>query len=527
MLWLLDSNLRAQPVEQTLALIGATAASNGRVGGIIDAYAAVLATDARRQRLDVRKALLDVNGDGVFDHLDLQAFMTAYATEPTKLDYSRFDLNGDGATGGIGTERFDLDAGALGANGAPQFGSVTLKVEGYEITMNEAALSDLQILCHYAYATQANGDPLLYDTRTEAIDERTRILGPEQCVRARIVSAFGGSISGTTPLTATVQVPSGGSLQPAPNLAVEASALCGSVAPARSVTDALGQVALAVTPNAGCTSVAVTLVARSAPAAPVLASQTFSAIVGAASTAFATRRDVLLEAEFGGNVIPDDPVVSAPFNPAPLESHWLSDGSLGAFQQFNQAQANSGSYAVGSWNVSAGVAETASMSTDGRNLTSVSFDALAKCSLSRPSDYAVCDSRFSVQPCVSEAASARDADYSFAFSIQGAPMQARLSGEVTVTKGPTTVPFASVGPDRRQATVTLRLGNIALPATIQRSGQAIEGSAGDPDVMAIDSSVVLPPGNYSIAAKALAQCNGIDSATPHFARVKLTLSLTP
>jgi hypothetical protein len=524
MLWLLDADLRVRPVEQTLALIRATSANNARLGGVIDAYAAVLAIDARRQRLDVRKALLDVNGDGVFDHLDLQAFMRAYAVEPTARDYSRHDLNGDGFTGGINTERFALEPGAVGATPT---GNVTLTIEGYEINMNQAALSDLQILCYYAYATDASGSPLLYDSRTEAITERTSILGPERCVQARIVSTFGGAITAATPLTATVQVPSGGSFAPAPNVRVEASANCGSVAPAVSTTDGLGQVALTAAPASGCTSIDVTLVARASAGTAALATQTFSATVGGASSARGTQRDAIVEAEFGGSVIPDDPATSAPFNPLPLEGHWLVDGSLGAFSNFNLTQKDSGAYVVGSWAAGASVAETTQMSADGSNLTRMSFDALANCSLSRPSDYAVCDSNHSVTPCVQEGASARGANYKMSFDVVGKPMTARLTGEITVTRGPTTVQFPTVSLDRREAQVTLKLGAIALPSFIDRKGQTIDGAAGAPDIQPIDATVVLAPGSYSIDAKAQALCSAVDNATPHFARVKLSLSLTP
>jgi hypothetical protein len=286
MLWLLDADLRAQPVEQTLALIRATSASNARLGGVIDAYAAVLAIDARRQRLDVRKTLLDVNGDGVFDHLDLAAFMQAYAVEPTGRDYSRFDLNGDGATGGIGIDRFALEPRAVGA---PPTGNVTVKIEGYEIDMNQAALSDLQILCYYAYASGAGGAPLLYDSRAEAISERTRILGPDRCVHARLSMQLPAQISVATTMNVNVAVPAAqGQFAPAPDVLVELTSTCATVNPASGRTDANGAISTVVTPSAGCTTAQVQAVARADVGTAPLAQQVVStAVAGPAQSTFA------------------------------------------------------------------------------------------------------------------------------------------------------------------------------------------------------------------------------------------------
>jgi hypothetical protein len=192
-LWLLDNDLRAQPVSETVKLIRGTSRSSGAVTGIVDAYGAVLGLDSRNRTPRIRKELLDINGDGTFDHLDLLDFARAYQLNnpkrlavPPAADYSRFDLNGDGFTGGIATDQFDLDLNGVDANGAPIINTVTTTIEGQPVTMNEAALTDLEILCYYAYATDPNpsrlGAPLVYSSNPQAISQRTNILGPSHCV---------------------------------------------------------------------------------------------------------------------------------------------------------------------------------------------------------------------------------------------------------------------------------------------------------------------------------------------------------
>lgn len=187
-LWLLDETLRAEPVQKTLQLMRATSRGNAKVTGVIDAYGAVLALDARRGDFRMRRELLDVSGpggvpDSRFNELDLQEFERVYGLanpagppEPNLRDYSRYDLNGDGFTGGTRKERFDLDAAGLDANGAPMFNLVQVDVEGARVDLDEEALSDLDILKFYSYLTGSDGQPLLYDTSSpEALQERRRI----------------------------------------------------------------------------------------------------------------------------------------------------------------------------------------------------------------------------------------------------------------------------------------------------------------------------------------------------------------
>src|SRR6185295_8010214 len=84
------------------------------------------AADASPATMPVRLALLDLNDTGSFDQDDLFSFVSVYVDnatgeefEPTEPSYSRFDLNGDGYTGGSRTARFDLDR----TDGSTQFGA--------------------------------------------------------------------------------------------------------------------------------------------------------------------------------------------------------------------------------------------------------------------------------------------------------------------------------------------------------------------------------------------------------------------
>ena len=53
--------------------------------------------------MEVRRAILDLNEDRLFDEKDVEKFLTEFDTANGAKDYSRYDLNGDGLTGGTGT----------------------------------------------------------------------------------------------------------------------------------------------------------------------------------------------------------------------------------------------------------------------------------------------------------------------------------------------------------------------------------------------------------------------------------------
>lgn len=123
---------------------------------VVDAYAAVLAAGG----MNVRRVLLDVTDTGTFDESDIDKFLTEFEERDGALDYSRYDLNGDGKTGGDGLDRFDL-------NHDIEFGTVSQNIEDVEVTFDESGLTDLDILCYYAYSDLYEGDEEL---RTELLE---------------------------------------------------------------------------------------------------------------------------------------------------------------------------------------------------------------------------------------------------------------------------------------------------------------------------------------------------------------------
>jgi hypothetical protein len=291
-LWILSDELRNLPIAKTIELLKTTGRPVGGDGiPLIRAYAATLALDQLNPSMKrVRRALLDVNGDGVFDHLDLQRFETGLKlndpnapTIPETKDHSRFDLNGDGATGGITTAAFDLDVDGEPL-AAPKIGIVhyDLPVSGGDpirVQLNEAAVNDLEILCYYAYSPLYTGDTAL----------RADILRAQRCLRVRMETTLNGTpgsgpISGPAPVVVTMQQPDGqGGFAALQGVPVELAATCGSVVPASGQTDANGQVSATLTPGEGCASVTLNVVAK-APDGQQLAQQSLSGTLLPSST---------------------------------------------------------------------------------------------------------------------------------------------------------------------------------------------------------------------------------------------------
>ncbi len=174
-LWLLSPDLRARPVADTVAAIEA----NVRTFPfrLIDAYATVLSLDPAAEPTPagakVRLAILDANDDTHFDEADLTLFKQAYRPggmpiEPSVRDDSRFDLNGDGFTGGSQTAKFDLDPSGSTQFGARMLTQVTTEVGGEERTYDENAVSDADILCFYAYSALYTG---AFDARDQLLSD--------------------------------------------------------------------------------------------------------------------------------------------------------------------------------------------------------------------------------------------------------------------------------------------------------------------------------------------------------------------
>ena len=180
-LWLLSPTLRAEEASATRRAIIENTRTTALAGAVIDAYATVLSLDAAispsASTAPIRLAILDVDDDGEFDEDDLTAFRAAYVdpgsggqVEPTTPDYGRFDLNGDGFTGGSSRrERFDLDRVGSTRFGPSDHAVVTLPIENQEARFDETALTDLEILCYYAYSAMYDKSP---DTRKQLLGDR-------------------------------------------------------------------------------------------------------------------------------------------------------------------------------------------------------------------------------------------------------------------------------------------------------------------------------------------------------------------
>ena len=137
----------------------------------LDAYAAALAADNVLHQ-PARAAVLDrwtataTGAATAVRRQDLAAFRDAFvasvADGVVDLDYGRYDLNGDGYTGG-GRDRVDLDART-----PVQFGfSRRRDVLGLEIGHDENAVRDLDVLCHEANGPLYAGDVAARDTFDE------------------------------------------------------------------------------------------------------------------------------------------------------------------------------------------------------------------------------------------------------------------------------------------------------------------------------------------------------------------------
>lgn len=199
---LYSSTLTRQLIEQSVnPVIPVIPRPGGALTlNVIDAYLAALTLDLDPNEIgvpiiqygvaNVREAILDVDFDGYFDEDDVKKFLWAYydgdfldpatePVEPTVRDYRRYDLNGDGFTGGlIGgcgggmagslpgcTEQFELDLLA-DADFKPVYNSNLTEslflpsslVVPTERIFNEEELTDFEILCYYTFSPLYYGD---------------------------------------------------------------------------------------------------------------------------------------------------------------------------------------------------------------------------------------------------------------------------------------------------------------------------------------------------------------------------------
>jgi Subtilase family len=170
-LWALDPSLDATEILQAMTRQPHPTPTSGT--SAIDAYAAVLGIDlasalmsGNADEAPVRIQIFDADGDLKFTDKDAALFVNAFAlhngatvfvpvgSTPNPDDRSRFDLNGDGKVGGTSTFNYDLNI-----NYNYDQGKVPYElVPGRKVELDENAVTDLQVLCFYAYSKLFFGD---------------------------------------------------------------------------------------------------------------------------------------------------------------------------------------------------------------------------------------------------------------------------------------------------------------------------------------------------------------------------------
>ena len=154
--WSLDPTLSSQGVIDVILDSSRSIAVDATPGfvchddtgtPVIDAYDAVLAAGGE----SVRRTILDVTGSGSFTEQDIARYLAEYDQRAGALDFSRYDLNGAGNSGGPATDRFDL-------NMSGTFGIVTQQAAGTTLVFDEETLTDTDVLCYYAFSDLYEGD---------------------------------------------------------------------------------------------------------------------------------------------------------------------------------------------------------------------------------------------------------------------------------------------------------------------------------------------------------------------------------
>jgi subtilisin family serine protease len=239
---------------------------------LIQAYAALLALDRPGlgwNEMPVRHAVLDVDSNGDFTEADIEAFVLAFETSGEAVDFGRADLNGDGRSGGVGALAFDLDLDGLRAARG-----VAADILGNRHVFDETALTDIAILCYYAYSSLFDG----IDEARDNLLEPYRQLG--QCgdpAEIDISVAFAQVVEpGVATPFQVVAVDAEG--QPVEGLFVEIDVSGGTVSIGSGSTDSAGRFVTMATLSPGGDSITVTVTVRDAPGGEVIDVVTRSAV---------------------------------------------------------------------------------------------------------------------------------------------------------------------------------------------------------------------------------------------------------
>jgi hypothetical protein len=264
--WSLDPSFTSSQLAEDLVLTaepGTGAGADARcqtalAAPTIDAYAAVLSAD-RAGRTPVRAALLNVAGDRKFDERDLAAFVTAFDAAHGALDYSRFDLNGDGRTGGPTVDRFDLSTDRP-ARWSP---NVAQSVLTLPLAFDETAVTDQQIL----YTGSAS--------MRDQFDEQRCL--PPMDIQVNLATSIAPDVD--TPLGIHLQRTD--TAAPQAGVRLELSVSGGTIGAVTGTTDPSGDFSTSARIVSPSTSVTVDITARAGAGGPILATKRVTAFTNA------------------------------------------------------------------------------------------------------------------------------------------------------------------------------------------------------------------------------------------------------
>ncbi len=295
--------------------------------GFVDGYLAVLMLDADIFTAPIRKTLLDVadqtgaeGADGFFDEFDIDFLTKKFADyelvrqgNPNALaDYSRYDLNGDGFTGGSDKiTKFDLDI-----NSPPAFTAFSQQVANKTRKFDESSVSDLEVLCYYAYTPLFSGDEAVRDSLLVDCPACDSVARDGTCPNLWVIEAdFPTFIQFTAPLHVRVGQQSDTGIVWRDGVEVQMLASGGTVSPTVSTTGSDGSLGVVATLANGAdeiviaisaledSSVVATTTVQAINIAPVVLSNVehFSHADGSAEYLDATSATSFAPLSFGAN----------------------------------------------------------------------------------------------------------------------------------------------------------------------------------------------------------------------------------
>ena len=265
--WALAPGLTPSQLVRLLETTARPAAAGCGGAPVLDVYAALLAADAGSAR-PVRTALLDADDDGDFDQADLAAFVTALGAGGA-IDYGRHDLNGDGRTGGTTRERFDLDVDTTADRWSD---TQEQPIQTVPVRFEDAAVTDLDVLCYYAHTDLYRGDTSVRDQ-----------FAAERCLELTLETAFPATVEPGVDRELVVRARRpNGLLQPGVHL--ELSPIGGSVADTAGFTGVDGALRTSARLLAGAPELRIQIVARAGAGGAELARTTVVAARASTST---------------------------------------------------------------------------------------------------------------------------------------------------------------------------------------------------------------------------------------------------